>query len=98
VGSDGRVKRLVSTGRERVRLDAGGRRGETTPRAQRGRDAQRVRTRSRPCRLPARRRSRVPALPLVLPEQEGGWAPITPSGWCTVSCRRKSCISAPRSC
>jgi len=29
VGSDGRVKRLVSTGRERVRLDAGGRRGET---------------------------------------------------------------------
>jgi len=97
VGSDGRVKRLVSTGRERVDSTLAAVEARQ-PRVRSVDDAQRVRTRSRPCRLPARRRSSVPALPVVLPEQEGGWAPITPSGWCTVSCRRKSCISAPRSC
>ena len=55
--------RLVDA--EQSRRGVGGRRGAAAARAQRRRDAQRVRARSRPCGLPARRRSRVPALPLV---------------------------------
>ena len=80
VGSDGRVKRLVSTGRERV--DS----------ARAAVEARRPRVRSVDATLSAYERDRDRAGFLLagalayrlfrwcFPEQEGGWAPITPSG------------------